>query len=119
MSPHLDVHRAIGVGRDDLSSPGRSGMDFLCKPSFSTAWALALVGFHHIELAQMLSCGSPQSSHILEGEGRDAAHRFIDIERAQGRRRRALRAGGAIAEAAGDPDRHRVERVEIEPLGID
>src|ERR1700732_3244953 len=60
-----------------------------------------------------------QNSHILERERQDAADSLVDEQRPQRGRRRALRASGAVAESAGDPDGRRVERVEVEPLGID
>ena len=41
------------------------------------------------------------------------------MQRAQRRRRGALRAGGPLAEPAIDADRRRLDRVEIEALGVD
>src|ERR1700704_5584602 len=60
----------------------------------------------------------PKNLHILECKRRDAADRLVDEQRPQRGGRRALRAGRAVAEAAIDPNRRRVERVEIELLGI-
>src|SRR5262249_54844579 len=58
-------------------------------------------------------------SHILEGKGREASDGFVDMERAQGRRRGALRAQRTLAKPAVDANGGRIQSIKIEPPRID